>query len=252
MKPWAYYNEIDERCVCALRQLIKEGFIPDGEVDSRSIKEVTPQDLEGFVQCHFFAGVGLWAYAGRLAGWSDDRPIWTGSCPCQPFSAAASERSRGFEDKRDLWPVWLPLIRKCCLNPIFGEQVTDNAAWIDRTLVDLEQASFAVGAFDLPALAVDSPTERIRTLFVGDPACTGWEKQWRTGAVVPKFSPIKRTSDRSFYGDYRTTGELGRVRRINSGIRLLAPRRPAELHAVRAAGNAINAQLGAAFIKAFM
>ena len=24
----------------------------------------------------------------RMAGWPDERPVWTGSCPCQPFSAA--------------------------------------------------------------------------------------------------------------------------------------------------------------------
>ena len=34
----------------------------------------------------------------RAAGWRDDRPVWTGSCPCQPFSAAGKQvgvESRG-------------------------------------------------------------------------------------------------------------------------------------------------------------
>jgi site-specific DNA-cytosine methylase len=84
----AYYNEIDPYCVEWLRNLISAGLIPDGDVDSRSIEVVSPDDLSGYTQCHFFAGLGGWAYAARLAGWPDDRALWTGSCPCQPFSVA--------------------------------------------------------------------------------------------------------------------------------------------------------------------
>ncbi len=86
----AYYNEIDPHAAAWLRELIKAGHITDGEVDERSIEDVTPEDLLGFTQCHFFAGIGGWSYALRLAGWPDDRPVWTGSCPCQPFSAASA------------------------------------------------------------------------------------------------------------------------------------------------------------------
>jgi len=84
----AYYNEIDPFAAEWLRQLIKDGLIADGEVDERSIEDVTPNELAGFTQCHFFAGIGGWSYALRLAGWPDDQPVWTGSCPCQPFSTA--------------------------------------------------------------------------------------------------------------------------------------------------------------------
>jgi DNA (cytosine-5)-methyltransferase 1 len=83
-----YYNEIDPNAAEWMRELIKAGHIPDGEVDERDIRDITPADLAGFTQCHFFAGIGGWSRALRLAGWPDDRPVWTGSCPCQPFAQA--------------------------------------------------------------------------------------------------------------------------------------------------------------------
>lgn len=84
--PKAYYNEIDPFAAEWLCNLIRSGHIAPGEVDTRSIEDVRPKDLDGFTQCHFFAGIGVWSYALRNAGWSDSRPVWTGSCPCQPFS----------------------------------------------------------------------------------------------------------------------------------------------------------------------
>ena len=64
----AYYNENDLNAAAWLRNLINMGEIADGEVDTRSIEDVTPNDLKGFTQCHFFAGIGGWSYALRLAG----------------------------------------------------------------------------------------------------------------------------------------------------------------------------------------
>ena len=84
----AYYNEIDPQKAQWIRELIKAKVIADGEVDERDIKLVQPEDVRGFTQCHWFAGIGVWSYSLRLAGWPDSRPVWTGSCPCPSFSCA--------------------------------------------------------------------------------------------------------------------------------------------------------------------
>ncbi len=77
MSAAAYYNEIDPFAAQWLRNLIAAGHIAPGEVDERSIEDVTPDDLRGFTQCHFFSGIGVWSHSLRLAGWPDDRPVWT-------------------------------------------------------------------------------------------------------------------------------------------------------------------------------
>ncbi len=164
----AYYNEIDPHAAQWLRKLIADGHIAPGDVDERSIVEVRPDDLRGYEQCHFFAGIGGWSYALRLAGISDDRPVWTGSCPCQPFSSAGKQR--GCEDERHLWPTFFSLIRECRPASVFGEQVAgvNGLAWIDHVFADLEDENYAVGAADLPACGAGAPHRRQRLFWVAN------------------------------------------------------------------------------------
>ena len=122
----AYYNENNPYCVTWLRSLMQRKLICDGEVDPRPIQQVDFDDLTEFTQCHFFAGIGGWSYALRLAGISDNEPLWTGSCPCQPFSQAGD--MNGFEDERHLWPHWHGLIKAGRPSTIFGEQVATGLA----------------------------------------------------------------------------------------------------------------------------
>jgi DNA (cytosine-5)-methyltransferase 1 len=163
----AYYNEIDPKAAAWLRELIKQGHIAHGVVDERSISDVKPNELVGFTQCHFFAGIGGWSLALRLAGWPDDRPVWTGSCPCQPFSAAG--RRGGMSDERHLWPYWHHLINQCRPATVFGEQVAskDGLNWLDLVSADMEATGYAFAAADLCAAGVGAPHIRQRLWFVG-------------------------------------------------------------------------------------
>jgi DNA (cytosine-5)-methyltransferase 1 len=164
----AYYNENDPYAAAWLRELIKAGLIADGEVDERSIVDVRPDDLRGFTQCHFFAGIGGWSLALRLAGWPDDREVWTGSCPCQPWSMAGA--GGGTDDPRHLWPAWFGLIAQCRPAIVFGEQVAslDGLYWLDLVYRDLEAENYAVGAVDLSGASVGSPDIRSRLWFVAE------------------------------------------------------------------------------------
>lgn len=164
----AYYNENDKFAAQWLRNLIAAGHIAPGDVDERSIEDVRPADLAGYTQCHFFAGIGVWSYALRQAGWPDDRRVWTGSCPCQPFSAAG--KGRGMADERHLWPAWFHLIAACQPERIYGEQVAskDGLAWLDLVLADLEGTAHAIQATDLCAAGIGAPHIRQRLYWVAD------------------------------------------------------------------------------------
>lgn len=149
-----YYNEFDPRAAAWLRELMRRGLIPPGDVDERSIVEVRAADLVGYTQCHFFAGIGGWSYALQLAGWPADRPVWTGSCPCQPFSNAGKQQ--GEADERHVWPEFHRLIKECRPAVCFGEQVASKLgrAWLSGVRSDLEGIAYDVGAADLPACCV--------------------------------------------------------------------------------------------------
>lgn len=166
----AYYNEIDLYAAQWLRNLIAAGHIAPGDVDTRSIEDVRPDELRKYKQCHFFAGIGVWSYALRRAGWPDDQAAWTGSCPCQPFSAAG--KGAGFTDERHLWPAWEHLIAECQPAIVFGEQVAskDSEPWIDLVHTDMEALGYAFGAIPFPTASLGAPHMRDRLYFVADHA----------------------------------------------------------------------------------
>lgn len=178
----AYYNEIDPHAAQHLRNLIDAGHIAPGVVDTRSIEDVTPNDLKGFTQVHLFAGIGGWSLALRHAGFTDRRPVWTASCPCQPFSAAG--KGLGFADERHLWPSahWLIGQRRPVV--VFGEQSgsADADDWIDLVQADVEALGYAFGAVAFPSASVGAPHQRDRAYWVAD---TSGDQRERGGEFQP-------------------------------------------------------------------
>jgi site-specific DNA-cytosine methylase len=194
----AYYNEIDPVACDVLEELIRSGIIADGEVDRRSIKEVQPIDICHFTQLHFFAGAGIWSQAARAAGWSDDRPIVTASCPCQPFSAAG--KGKGVDDPRHLWPDLFRLLRALRPDVVVGEQVSGSAGygWLDGVRADLASENYASEAVDIPALAVDAPQQRSRLYWI---ALADAERRARDGST-DSAERLGRDSRRNDNGEH--------------------------------------------------
>jgi len=164
----AFYNETDPYCCAWLSNLMDAGLIMPGMICGKSIAEVTPDDISGFVRCHFFAGLAGWDLALQLAGWPADRPVWTGSCPCQPFSAAG--KRKGNADARHLWPEMRRLIAAIGPSVVFGEQVSGapGYGWLDGVFADLEGEGYTCGALDIPAGGIGAPHIRNRLWWVAD------------------------------------------------------------------------------------
>jgi len=274
-----YYNEIDPYAAQWLRNLIAAKLIPDGHVDERSIKEVQADDLKGFTQCHFFAGIAGWSLALQIAGWPATQPVWTGSCPCQPFSLAGKQK--GFADDRHLWPVWVDLIAKCRPPVVFGEQVASAADWLRLVRSDLEAVGYAVGAIPIEAACANADQLRDRFWFVAGgggarlegmsseprddgPELTtaerggirpmvsapgfGWGEGWtehelRSGGITAAVASIGSRQVIECPGGKWRTLPPSRVRWLGNGI-------PARVAKLRAFGNAIVPQVAAEFIQA--
>ncbi|WP_312601108.1 DNA cytosine methyltransferase [Pseudomonas luteola] len=243
--PAAYYNEIDPYAAKWLRNLIAAGHIAPGDVDERSIEDVRPDDLKGYTQCHFFAGIGVWSLALRRAGWPDELPVWTGSCPCQPFSAAG--KGAGFDDERHLWPTFHWLIAECRPPIVFGEQVASKDAdpWIDLVQADLEAVDYAVGAVPFPAAGVGAPNIRDRLYWVANAnnsRLEGWSLR----------RSERSTECATWSSGVAIRGRDGKRRLIEPGIQPLATSTAGRVGRLRAYGNAINAKAAQVFIEAVM
>ncbi len=166
-----YYNDIDPFCCEWLRNLIAAGELPEGVVDARPIQQVKGSELGQYRRVHLFAGIGGWALALELAGWPDV-PVWTGSCPCQPFSVAG--KRKGTEDSRHLWPEMFRLIAECRPPVVAGEQVAskDGREWLAGVRADLETLGYACGAGDLCAAGIGAPHIRQRLYWVAESECS--------------------------------------------------------------------------------
>lgn len=280
----AYYNEIDRYAAFWLRNLIARNLIAPGDVDERSIADVRTDDLRGYRQCHFFAGIAGWSYALRLAGWDDDRSVWTGSCPCQPFSHAG--QGKAADDERHLWPKWFPLIAECHPATIFGEQVEAaiGRGWLDLVFADLEAEGYACASAVLPACSVGAPHIRQRLWFVADAnggdasaerlqrggkhgqraqdGCAGERLGNTFGARLQEQRRDGRVSPGAGETDARQAAERtnpwsdpewlsctdGKARPTKPGILPLAYGVSSRMGKLRAAGNAIVPQVAAEFI----
>ena len=186
----SYANDSDHNAVEWLSSIP----IPIDTIDGRSITDVEGSDLDGYTECHFFAGIGGWPLALRMAGWPADAPVWTGSCPCQPFSAAG--KRKGTDDERHLWPEFYRLISECRPTVVFGEQVAskDGRDWLAVVRDQMEALGYAVGAADLCAAGVGAPHIRQRLFWVADRSGEGLEGREEQSARE-ELQAVERSGD---------------------------------------------------------
>lgn len=241
----AYYNEIDPFACRWMQVLMDAGHIAKGVIDNRSIKEVTANDLRGFTQVHLFAGIGIWSHALRLAGWSDGRPIWTGSCPCQPFSTGNSAKL-GRLDERHLWPSMYKLARELKPDLIIGEQVASaiEEGWLDEVFADLENEDYACGAAILRADSFGADHRRKRLYWMANASSQGRQRHQPT----QRFSRGERETFPEYgnpLADARKAldGDFGGLLPCDGNSVTL------ERAAVRCFGNAIFPQVAKAWIE---
>lgn len=258
-----YYNEWDKGAAAWLRELINNKLIPFGYVDERSITEVTPSDLEGFTQCHFFAGIGGWPLALQLAGIPASARLWTGSPPCQPFSDAG--QSLGFDDERHLAPVFIRLIRECRPEFVFGEQVKAaiRKHWLDFVFLNLEEKGYTCGSAVLPACSVGSPQERQRIVFgarMGNTDSTRMEGLWESEKIilqerreVQERHAVSSNVASCLWSAWESNlGADKESRVVPVGFGEATHGLSSRVGRLRGYGNAIVPQLASEFVKAFM
>jgi DNA (cytosine-5)-methyltransferase 1 len=287
----AYYNDNEPSAAGWLDNLIRAGLLPQGKVDRRDIREIRGDEIRRLHHVHLFAGIGGWPHALTLAGWPDDRPIWTGSCPCQPYSVAGKRRGR--EDERNLWPEFRRLIRECNPSTVIGEQVTspDGREWFSGVRADLETMGYVVGASDLPACCVGAPHPRQRLYWVAYSAKQRIEQgnqipgrcpsgisqvgEWsgphdhchpgrlantfgsrlevmREQQARPERATVERGGLAGFWSSHDIIRHKCDSRRIEPGTEPVAPRLPEHVGLIRGYGNAIVPQVAAIFIRAFL
>lgn len=282
----ALYNDNDRFCCDWLSNLMDAGHITPGKIDDRSIADFRPQDLKGYDVVHFFAGIGGWDAALQISKAQWRGQLWTGSCPCQPFSTAG--KGKAADDQRHLWPTWFSLVKKCHPAIILGEQVEAAIGWgwLDLVCSDLESQGYACGSAVLPACGVGAPHIRQRLWFVGhaesrdgrlsngkerreDSELTGASEARELGLTerkrLERYNRNGHTRHQSRWVDSRTPRSIaktswtdcdwikctdGKARPVESGTQPLATGIPQRLGRLRAYGNSIAPQVAAVFIEA--
>lgn len=248
-----YLNEYEPYAAEWMQNLIDAGEIPAARIDTRSIKDVQPSDLSGYDQCHFFAGIAGWPLALKLAGVPSTFPLWTGSCPCQPFSIAG--KGKGISDERHLWPEFFRLIKDCRPAIVFGEQVAGDAGreWLSGVRVDMESMDYAIGASDLCAASVKAPHARQRLWWFAYSTVHGQEGLQRSIETQISQDWSLEALDAwhgtgSPFEHWKEFLAEPHVFRVDDGVSSTVDIRP-RLHAY---GNAIVPQVAAVFIRAAM
>ncbi len=167
MTATAYYNEIDPFAAAWLRNLIDAGCIAPGVVDTRSIEEVTANDLK---DSHSAISSPGSASGLTPCGAPDGLTVApSGQVPAPASHSASQENAGNSTTPATCGHMVLPCI---AVPPsrYLGEQVAskDGLAWFDVVQLNLEEAEYAVAVVNLCAAGIGAPHIRQRLFWVAD------------------------------------------------------------------------------------
>lgn len=201
-----------------------------------------------------------------LAGVPKDLNVYTGSCPCQPFSIAGAKR--GFEDERNLWPYFYRVIDENKPSVVIGEQVATaiKFGWLDQVENDLEASGYSTGAAVLTASMLGAPHTRrrlywggVRTEVLGDTQSFGCRRGMSVG-IEGGCSGQLQPHDKERVSSGKYFWEHGTWQKGTNGVALMFQPRdfplvngvPNRVLKCRGYGNAIVPQVGAFFTRALL
>ncbi|MBU6163303.1 MAG: DNA cytosine methyltransferase [Myxococcales bacterium] len=246
-----YLNEWSPYHAQWCRNLAEAGEIPACVVDETDIRKVAGDRLNEYQQCHFFAGIAGWPLALKMAGVPDDVSVWTGSCPCQPFSNAG--RNGEFQDTRHLWPEFFRLISRYRPEFVLGEQVYSRSgmAWLDLVAGDFEAIGYSIGAIVVPASVAGAAHKRDRIWWAA--ADTNGIRQpqswfdWKD----PSDNPSRCFGEADRFVDAVRRNALPYLCGGHDGLPEFVASSRTKSEMIHGYGNAIVPQLAAMFVRAF-
>lgn len=144
--------------------------------------------------------------------------VISGGFPCQPFSTAA----RGRNNKPDLWPEMLRLVRELRPRWVIAENVPGlRLEGVERVCCDLEGAGYAVWPFDLDTAPPGRHRGRQRFIFVAHANSEGEPRreEYAKVAGISNLSGCSLENDEPPLGvDDVLPGRMDRLRQIGNSI----------------------------------
>lgn len=169
-----YYNDIDPYCCKVLQKNIERGYLPQGDVDGRDIREVRAEQLVGYQHIHLFAGIGGFVLGMQRAGYPRHLRTLTGGFPCTDISNAGLLAGITGEQS-GLWKEQYRLIQDsidcgCRFDYILIENVAALVGrGLDTVLIDLAKVWYDAEWTTLRASDFGAPHQRERVFIVAYP-----------------------------------------------------------------------------------
>jgi len=149
-----FYSDLEPFPCDVIRANIARGRLPEGTVLQKDICELDATALVGFDQIRLFAGIGVSAYACRIAGIPAGLSLLCAGFPCQDISVAGKGAGLGGARSGLFWellriiedvrPTWLLLENVPALRTAGAAIDPDGLSAVELVIHGLEGAGYCV------------------------------------------------------------------------------------------------------------